>query len=190
MIEEHSAIITHSPNLFGVLSRCNDIEISQKLEFYFALSIKYGGLDELDFKREDGASYNPRPARIALILINDAKIYSEEILCKAFLSTIGIKALNQNETKEIDTYLNDYNLITSNIDFILENNYSKELAAIALARHLDRIRHRHLAKENIDSINLINFIEETRKYLKLANFHSKELYTLIEFWLNRRDRLA
>lgn len=62
----------YSPHLASVVTRLFDAQALEQIAPIFHWCIEQGGLDELDFGREEGASYNPRPARVALILINDA----------------------------------------------------------------------------------------------------------------------
>ncbi len=77
----------HSPNLAGVVERLFDAKDLETIEVAFIKAIEQGGLEELDFTRESGVSYNPRPARIALILLNDAHIRDVEVITDAISGT-------------------------------------------------------------------------------------------------------
>ncbi|HMO17934.1 MAG TPA: hypothetical protein PKA63_06180 [Oligoflexia bacterium] len=64
-----------SPHLFGVLNRLLSRDTSYpdsllEIELAYSLAKKFGGNKELYFKRKAGSSFNPRAARIPLILLS------------------------------------------------------------------------------------------------------------------------
>ena len=65
------------------------------LEVYFELSITLGGRLEQDFTREPESSYNPRPARVAQILLEDCSINDPLALAASFLCALGERATEE-----------------------------------------------------------------------------------------------
>lgn len=70
----------YSATLDGLLRRSFDAATVEKLSNIFLSCMKQGGAEELDFTREPEVSYNPRPARVVHILINDLKVSDAEIV--------------------------------------------------------------------------------------------------------------
>lgn len=79
----------HSQHLAKTLQRLGDLDESAWLNEAFALVISSGALWERDFVRPHSASYNPRPARVALILIHDALEKRPEVLAAGMLCSLG-----------------------------------------------------------------------------------------------------
>ena len=154
-----------SPHLYGVASRTLDEPID-KIGEALETAMKNAGAKEFDFEREEGVNYNPRPARVALILIKDAKVRSIKAIAAGILASVELP-------------------------FEVESKEEKDI--IAVANWLDRARHLHLAeKGKIQEDSVLDFqlefLKETEEYLKLAKNCSKELFILLDAWKSRFER--
>lgn len=177
-----------SPNLHGSLKRFVNVDEAELLDYCFETAILHQGLEEIDFIREEGVSYNPRPARVALILINDAKIQDLQLISNSFLANIEKNKLEnlKNEKSKIPEEFFQ-NALLAKSPFFAEN-LRKEIKIISLALQLDRARHRHLSPRLNNKENWQEFLEENLKYIKLAKDLSPELYLLLEKWQERAER--
>lgn len=177
-----------SPNLHGALKRFVNMDDADLMDYCFETAIHHQGLEEIDFKREDGVSYNPRPARVALILINDAKILDPQLISTSFLANIEKnKLVNlKNEENKIPKEFFQ-NALLAKSPFFYEN-LRKEIKIISLALQLDRARHRHLSPRLNNKENWQEFLEENLKYIKLAKDLSPQLHLLLEEWQERAMR--
>ena len=178
-----------SPHLASVLTR--EFQESAELvnlELCFNFAINQGALAEIDFVRDEEASYNPRPARVALILLNNAKIRNLAYLASGILASVSklneLKPENQIPSAVWETAVEAQQ---DSENFL--RCWSPKLrpaATIMLSHSLDRARHVHLADWSIDAKKI--FIEETEKQLQLAKLASPELEILLMHWLERYRR--
>lgn len=186
-----SIIKTHSSHLFGLLTRAS--VPSSPLENAFALSIERGGLLELDFEREEGVSYNPRPARHCHILLSDYGSRDLQTLEACLLASIW--ELNPLDFSAAElTYLHSRFPDSAPLleEVYQEQPASKSARVIKLAQLLDRARHVHLSK---DAKKLEKVKQEVRFYLELSEQEhswkiSERIFLLLHSWLNRIERRA
>ena len=82
-----SVIASYSPHLLGALERLPSPVNLPLLDEAFGWAMQVGGEKELDFTRDPEVSFNPRPARIPLILIKDASRFGTDLLAASILST-------------------------------------------------------------------------------------------------------
>lgn len=168
-------IYKNSANLFNVLSTCFGRTLSPKIESAFKYCIENDGLNEIDFIRPEGQSYNPRPARVALILINDCEQHDQELIISAILACSRLSNDKKaNNALEICNYPSD------------NKNYQREEKLIALALHLDRARHFHLSPKYQES--KLEFHKLTKRILDIAGTECKKTTHLILHWLQRDER--
>ena len=77
-----------SPHLQLVLDQLADsgslsVEDKFVIEEFFIQSIQRSGREEIGFIRDLEQSYNPRVARVILILLKDAEVYKKDLLLEA-----------------------------------------------------------------------------------------------------------
>lgn len=172
-------IYKYSQNLFHVLQLKLGKDVSPQLDQAFSDAINQGGLEELDFKRPEGQSYNPRPARIALILINESQQIEEALLLAAFQASILSSEIVGNK------------IVTEALDICKghdKNQPSRNAKLLALALHLDRSRHFHLSPNYSDKIIRAEFHVLTKKVLDLAGSECQRLNVLLTHWLSRDEK--
>lgn len=172
-----------SPNLHLTIERILSLDEVALLDNAFSLAISHEGLKEIDFQREEGVSYNPRPARVALILINNAKVTDNKIIATSFLANIEAAVLKNLVSENIPSEYFQNALLAKN-PFLLQNE-NKEIKLISLALRLDRVRHHHLSKELNSKEKWQEFLEENQKYIELAGNISPEIHLLLQKWQER-----
>lgn len=172
-----------SPHLDGLLNRLmkkgslkhRDYQLIDRA---FAISMQHSGKEEIDFIREDGVSFNPRPARAALILIKDAKETSAVSIAAIVIASV----YETTEDLEFDSAVLD--LVKESLKDTTKIQ-SKSAALIACSLWLDRARHLHqIAEENREKV-WPSFLEMHKNYLELANKHSSSLHILLDAWERR-----
>ncbi len=77
-----------SPKLKGTLERLYPKNTALMLADAYMKAMSSGGAIEIDFTREEGVSFNPLPARVALIQLNEAKLDDPETLKTNILHSI------------------------------------------------------------------------------------------------------
>lgn len=174
MKTKFSNIYSHSANLFNVLNSSFGHDLQPKFDEIFKYCIENGGLTELDFVRPKDQSYNPRPARVALILLNESKQLDQSLLISAMLACVD----NCQDPLSIEA-----KQISSEIEL---KNYSRKAKLIALALHLDRIRHFHLSPHHKAQRKNIHLL--TKKILDLAGSECQRVNHLITHWLQRDEQ--
>lgn len=182
--QELNTIRIHSPHLSVVLERrSNSWHV---LSESFRVAMEQGGRLEPDFEREAEASFNPRPARIALILLNDARVEDEQVLAAAVLAAAAMNdpglACASALPQEVSMLARA--ALQSPSGLLVGGNTSASL--IACAVHLDRARHRHLSKDSPAEWHA--FLTQTAEYVQLAESCSPPLHILLAAWLERASR--
>lgn len=151
------------------------------LESAFAVALDLGGRGERDFTREEGVSYNPRPARVVYILIINCGNSKQEVLAAAMLASVCEAEIDTTALplrKEVQELVRQAQLPIEQLQS--EHNDVKQ---IAIAVRLDRARHYHLAKPNQEQLR--SFISDTKKYIPLAEQAAPRVSTLLQAWINR-----
>lgn len=175
-------ISNKSPHLEGYLKRLiksGKINSYADLDEAFTWCMQNGGIDEHDFIREAGVSFNPRPARVAIILMKEEGVQDLDILTAAVLSSCADKIHNYDNASDEIKSLVSKSMQPASI--ILEY----KPAVIALANRLDRARQLHRCNLKDASIHWPKFLEENSDYLTLAEKHSKSLSILLSSWEKR-----
>ena len=180
--DKSSQSFRESPHLRKSLER-QGFGDSALLRDAFELAVASGGLRELDFEREEGASYNPRPARVALILLDNCGVRDELTLAAGILA-----ASDAPEAEAAETLAEAISIAKSTrCTAAALANADDRLLNIALTLQLDRARHRHQADASADS-GWPEFIAETEKYIVLAQSRSHPLYQILAAWIQRAKR--
>ena len=152
-------LASESPQLFGTLTRVY-AEHPAELAFgakCFALALANSGRLEIDFQRSEGVSFNPRAARVALILMKDANEFSILALATTILSSIETVARESSPPPPpLDLpMLREALLLTAfdtdnlRCEFLNspESPVSRSATLAVLCNHLDRLRHLHQAED-------------------------------------------
>lgn len=171
----------HSPKLKGTLRRLLPDTERKAVESFFLLAIQFGGLEELDYIREEGQSFNPRPARILSILIDQANQRSPLVLSAASVASVWSELPPETQAR-IPSEVAEVAEQAAHISrTIMTEEHSKRLKPailIALASYLDRARHLHLADASIWR----EVYEESTVYIDLAEEHCHPLHPLLVSW--------
>lgn len=167
-----------SPHLEIVLKRHFRLEELSGLKTILDFVAQNGGVKELDFERKEGVSFNPRFARVALILMQDAKCLDLNVLGAAVIACAESSDVDldpeivcvANETR--DKFLAPLEFVNS--DSIL----------IGAALALDYARHLHLSRINCEDekIKICNAIVH---YLELFKDDNNVLLTKLLAWKER-----
>ncbi len=176
----------YSPHLVTVVHR-HFGEIDRHAIFSaFLTALDAGGFDEIDFIRTAGSSFNPRPARTGLILINDARVRDAEIVSAGILSAIG-KPLAAKVSQDFTARVNE--LVTVSLlpasDLLNRPELPSAVAQIAGSRFLDRARHIHQAPPSHQRSIANALIAEAEALERLTMGVSGPLYLLIRAWRER-----
>ncbi len=170
-----TTIKQRSPSLWGELKRRFTPTELELLDSSFQSSIHSGGELELDFVRAEGDSFNPRLARIALILLQDAQVTDSNCI---------IEALNSAATAPNSEVALAAQAIFESPDGWQSDSHS-QATLIALASHLDRARHIHLASADKQAVLLPDFLRKTDSMIAIARQTNERLYTLLSAWKTR-----
>lgn len=155
-----------SPHLYHVLRRLFPANLLPLFEHVFDFSCSNGGSLEVDFSRPDAASYNPRLARIPLIMLKEASVFDPAPIAASILATaeeplkcfpsLDCGALSQ----EVRALVQSVPSKAENIIDISHRIFTKDVSdqeklpiIIALSLWLDRFRHFHQATPNHISSN-------------------------------------
>lgn len=181
-----------SPHLASALKTAAPESDFALLDAAFNFSIQHGGRAELDFVREIGVSYNPRPARIGLILLKIAGITKSTVLAGGILATAHDSIAEAVELlpKDVVKLARDSQLPTAVLFGKHLDGQAKDepafAAIIAVALHLDRARHIHMGPAEASVWR--NFLDETVQYVTLARWCSPPIAILLEAWTVRFAR--
>ena len=188
------AIRDHSPHLASVLNRYKIP--TQLLDPIFDLAINLGGLDEQDFTRTEGSSYNPRPARLGLILVDNAKATNPLAIAVGMMACVGsdvgrfserLSDLAPNIRDQLLSLLNEASIPIASW---AEESLGLEARTISLAVLLDRARHAHLSELAIRLELLEQIKTEMELGLRYAEDLEPKLWQLLKSWCDRYSMLA
>ena len=182
-----AGIVSYSGHLATALRLKLGSTYPDILETAFGLAVMHGGLKELDFIRVEGSSYNPRPARIGLILLGDTGITDSTTLAAGFLAASEYPQRFSEPTNEIPANIHQLCQLSVAAPQVLlgEHNDNTAAISIALSLHLDRARHRHQASEPSILSQNTAFLKTTEEYLELARSSGNPLERLLRHWYER-----
>jgi hypothetical protein len=186
---EFSLLKKEAPGLSGRIFRTYGL-IPENCHHAYELAAIHGGNNEIWFIREEGSSYNPRAARIAVILLQGSSDTSAEILCLGMLSSLLIYP---DSVQRIENHDFPDNRIFQ--DFISLCNYFKAdlnvktqispwYIKIYISLFIDKMRHVHLSDGDISSL-IRETIHEAEHYLHLSEKHFPYYKPYIDKWINR-----
>lgn len=151
-----------SQHLYQVLRRLFPANLLPLFHHVYDFAYSNGGSLEVDFLRLEGTSYNPRPARIALIMLKEASVCDPVAIAASILITIQAPLKcppSLDLALDFADHLEDAKVLahkaTSYADNITPHSnqiFAKDISAqdkltilIALSLWLDRFRHFHQA---------------------------------------------
>jgi hypothetical protein len=168
-----------SPHLEIVLKRHFRPEQLSDFKVILDFVAKNGGVKELHFERKEGVSFNPRFARVALILMQDAKCLDLNVLGAAVLACA--ESSNSDFDPVIESVADETrDKFLTPLEFV---NSDSILIGAALA--LDYARHLHLSRINCEDekIKICNAIVH---YLELFKDDNNVLLTKLLAWKERK----
>ncbi len=130
-----------SPGVWDLIQRSIEISFHAEILSAYTLACRHGALSEWPVKREVGVSYNPRPARLMHILLQEAKerngviIAAAPLTCAENLSTISIDSLS-------DQLRPSFELAQEVADEVCLP--SQNVTRLVLSKLIDDIRHLHM----------------------------------------------
>jgi hypothetical protein len=162
-----------------------------KFSRIFELAAVSGALRELDFVRDPDSSYNPWPARIAQICIEEGKLVDLPDLTVAVISCCGLSSNQEQISQLLDSNTVKTARLTNKIIEDLEpvvDNLSAAVSTVVKVHLLDRARqlHRSSAQRRLDIIDplCINVEKTLKMYPSIDSITSKLL-----FWFEQRAPL-
>lgn len=174
-----------SPHLDATLRRVLSEDDVKECRSIFEITILNHGLKELDFERDPETSYNPRVARIPLILIKESKRFSADSVKASILYSAGDSLLDDKAYRAIDNENIKHILSKSklNIEKLCALSQDSQLSIeIALSGQLDRLRHLHQAQHPQRLIASEVIHNEAPYWIKLAKQCNSLLFPLINHW--------
>ena len=193
---DNSRMALYSGHLTSVAGTVFGPEVTAGIERLFLRTLEFGGLSEEDFEREPGVSYNPRPARVALILIKDLKIKSAETISAGILAAVapGCAAeLIKELTKDLDNREKIAELAQAALLPLvqieqLNQSLRADAAAISAAIFLDRMRHFHLTRAWRDSSDRSGWLKQVEPYIRFSSQTAPLLTPFFQTWCDRLER--
>ena len=137
-------LASDSPSLWGSLQRrILDSDRAQLAEIY-SLACAYGALSEGGVRREGGASFNPRPARICQILINECNESDPDVFAAAMLAC----CTSQPDFQVASPAAVGWGVASRviRVQSGLEIQFDETVARVLLALQLDELRHLHMTE--------------------------------------------
>lgn len=130
-----------SPVLAGAIFRHLPKDSHARVVAAFRDAVERGACVEAGIPREKEVSFNPRPARLAVILINELGIYSPDAVTACFALSLsgeklsGFDSAASSLASEAVRLKSDSSLSPSSV----------EAEALALVSILDEVRHLHMS---------------------------------------------
>lgn len=184
-------IARHSHHFSGVLLRSGLPVDRSALCRVFIWALDNGGWREHDFSRPEGQTFNPRAARVGIILINDLGANSTELLEAGLASSVAVPGDNEAPHCEFLSplaaeLLGYYRRFGSeDVSRLLGTEQGLNAARVILANYLDRTRQIH-RREDADRARFWRqFYEEREPYFCLAEHLGGAVDNYLKQWLWR-----
>ena len=183
-------IALHSPHLASIAQRTVPItpEVAEagaaELAEALDIAMANGGRLEIDFVRPLEVSFNPRPARVGLILIAEGEVRSYSTLAAGVLATIG----DRLEALEALPLSESIRQLALNGIAPLCTTKNPEAQLIYLSMLLDRARHLHQASEENRAELWPKVYQEVALALPIAKQQAPMLHLLLSTWHARFAR--
>ncbi|MDD2942636.1 MAG: hypothetical protein PHC51_06685 [bacterium] len=184
-------ISLHSHHFSGVLSRSGLSLDRESLCRVFTWALNNGGWLEHDFSRPAGQTFNPRPARVGIILINDLGADSQELLEAGLASSValpGDRALPGCELllPQAAELVDDYQRFSiDDVSRLLATERGLGVAKVILANYLDRTRQIHRRQDEDRADYWRKVYQEREPYFRLAEHLGGVVENYLKQWLWR-----
>lgn len=183
-----------SPKLFGTVQKTFP-EFIEPCELAFRISIRHRGDKELSFNRPEGVTFNPRLARIPIIVSDYLKYKTIDqiitsILSSAIYSSTALdkflREIEENFTEKIIKNINEIVIFESNPKNLESAivNLSKECRVIILSNFIDRCRHAHLSGDQ----EIEKCLSLYPTYYSLIPIELQEIASTLNTWHNRASQ--
>lgn len=153
-----------------------------RLDAAFFFALEHGGGEEIDFLREPGASFNPRPGRVTHILLKDSGVQSAETIIAALISCAspGIFYEDKNPLpfEPHIVSLVKHAQASQKLELIPQLPTETPSLDIALALWLDRLRHLHLSP-NLKNLPKLEILDRTAYFVAIAEKQNSPLTSLL-----------
>lgn len=184
-----------SPHLARELARTVTSDDAAMLDDIFPVVMAHGGEAELDFIRDPDVSFNPRPARIPLILIQNLETKNGVSLAAGILSCIDRLldvSLPELEVSPLSGLVFEIAMCAQLPVAELEREAKKAgmqaAAVVALAQYLDRCRHLHQSNIPEKSERFAAVLENYPGFLRLSQRYGPAVEPILVAWYERFQR--
>jgi hypothetical protein len=171
-----------SPSLYGKVNRIFG-SIPESIELAYTIASENGGNNEIWFSRKEGVSFNPRAARIGIVLLEGEKKTSAEILCSGILSSLLYHM--ESYKNIILNYHSNFKYIADYLDTL---NFSKKLhpdnAKVLISLFIDKMRHMHLCSAEKEE-RIRKTLKEAEYYIEISEKFFPFYKPFIEHWIKR-----
>lgn len=144
-------LLEDAPGLHRLLTRKLTAVDQRHLECAYQAAVLIGAGEDAGLRRTEGASFNPKPARLCQLLLVELAIIDPVPLSAAFFCAAPVQESTMSKGQfEEEIKLARQALVFPNLDAVaLEETYVQELA---LALRLDLIRHVHMVADSAAEI--------------------------------------
>lgn len=186
-----SSVETRSPHFVGIVRRHFSAEESSCLIATLAFALARGGEEEVGFRRDAGVSYNPRPARVAEILIGDGAERDSSVV------SAGIVACSDAPTEYGDAAVRALAVLALGPLEALIASDIRGAVAVRAALGLDFARHLHQLRRARDGGYVLTlpaesaieretmFLKELPLLTRAAHGACPRIGDLLERWSER-----
>lgn len=129
------SLVKDSPGVSGDLQRLFPADF-KRLDEIYRYAAERGSLAEGAVKRSEGVSFNPRPARVASILVKNSRTVDPLTVGAAFLLCCGKTALEKHAE------WNEEKMLA--LEALSSPGNSERASLLSLAHALDTVRHLHM----------------------------------------------
>lgn len=160
---ESQALVQSSPGVTALIRRYLGDSGVTTISQEYTQAVMAGGNDEVEVIREVGVSFNPRLARILMILLQEGKVREISVLC--FAMRCGQIQCDRSDTPLPVVYRSVHGLREASQETDLSDS---AVAVVASAYCLDATRHLHMT--TFSRAIQGKFLEEVEKDLAQLSF--------------------
>ena len=177
-----------SSALDGALTRSFRDVSAESFADVFEFALENGGEDEVGFPRAEGVSFNPKCARVVLILLGDLLVAEKQLVRVAMLAAANPESWGKEGERELA--LRAQKAFRSTDRFVHEESQGVKVVAIAL--FLDLLRHTHQIQYSVAgsdaSTLLAHAVADASVYEEWAEEHCPDVAKKIRMWRERNER--
>ena len=170
-----------SPGLLGTLGTFLPKEDVSSLEDSYRKAASLGALNEFPIKRKEGASFNPRPARLCSLLLKEGELREVNTLSASFF-------LPSDENKVEKIPPEEATLIKSARSLFESHPLSEHAVLLSLVWHLDLIRHLHMSSLSDQEKSELCLLTNNKLLPISSRVCSSRLHVLLEQSVSRQAK--